>query len=64
MFVKPAPGVKVRDPHSRLHIPETGLEVPDTDIYWARRLADGDVVEVKPAAAVTPASQKAKESDR
>ncbi len=48
MFVKPRPGVKVRDPHSKLHIPEGGLEVPDTDTYWARRLRDGDVVRASP----------------
>ncbi len=48
MFVKPAPGVKVRDPHSRLHIPEDGIEVLDTDTFWTRRLRDGDVVEVEP----------------
>ncbi len=61
MFVKPAPGLKVRDPRSRLHIPETGLEVPDTDTYWARRLADGDIVEVKPAIVAKATSQKGKE---
>ena len=59
MFVKPRPGVKVRDPHSKLHIPEAGIEVSDTDTYWARRLADGDVVEVKPAA--KPPTLKGKE---
>jgi hypothetical protein len=44
MFVKPAPGVKVRDPRSKLHLPEGGKEVPATT-YWLRRLAAGDVVE-------------------
>ena len=61
MFVKPAPGVQVRDPRSLLHIPETGVEVPDADTYWARRLADGDVVEVKPAPAPKAPATKAKE---
>jgi hypothetical protein len=50
MLVKPAPGMKVRDPRSRLVVPELGLEVSASDSYWARRLADGDVVEVKPEA--------------
>lgn len=59
MLVKPREGVKVRDPVSKLHIPEAGIEVPNTDTYWARRLADGDVVEVKPAAKT--ASPKGKE---
>jgi hypothetical protein len=56
MFVKPAPGRKVRSPLSKQHIPETGVEVPDTDTYWVRRLQDGDVVEVKPVPDVAKAS--------
>lgn len=47
MFVKPAPGLKVRDPKSKLHIPEAGAEVPETDSYWVRRVQDGDVVVVE-----------------
>lgn len=47
MFVKPAAGVKVRDPISRLHLPEEGREVPE-DTYWTRRLAGGDVVRASP----------------
>lgn len=50
MLVKPAPGLKVRDPKTKQHIPDAGIEVSETDTYWARRLVDGDVVEVKPAA--------------
>jgi hypothetical protein len=59
MLVKPAPGLKVRDPQSKQHIPETGIEVSETDSYWARRLLDGDVVEVKPVTAAK--SPKGKE---
>ena len=55
MFVKPAPGLKVRDPKTLRHIPEEGIEVPDTDTFWHRRLLDGDVVEVK---VVTPPPPK------
>jgi hypothetical protein len=44
MFVKPAPGLRVRHPETRQHVPEAGIEVPDTDTYWTRRLQDGDVV--------------------
>lgn len=51
MIIKPAKGIKVRDPVSRLHIPETGVEVSDVDTYWARRLRSGDVVVVPPALA-------------
>lgn len=48
MFVKPAPGLKVRDPQSKRHLPEEGAEVPDSDSYWVRRLIDGDVVKAAP----------------
>lgn len=60
MFVKPAPGLKVRDPRTKQHIPETGADVPDGDTYWVRRLLDGDVVQVPPAAppAAKPSSSK------
>lgn len=47
MTVKPREGVKVRDPLSKRHIPESGIEVPDSDSYWHRRLQDGDVVQVE-----------------
>jgi hypothetical protein len=59
MFVKPVPGRKVRDPRTKQAIPETGIEVPDGDTYWTRRVLDGDVVVAKPAAA--PSSKFAKE---
>jgi hypothetical protein len=44
MRVKPAPGVKVRHPISRQHIPDSGIDVSDADSFWIRRLIDGDVV--------------------
>jgi len=43
MFVRPAPGVRVRNPQNRQHIPESGAHVP-RDQFWMRRLADGDVL--------------------
>lgn len=43
MYVKPAPGLVIRDPDLRDFLPQEGREVPDTD-YWNRRLRDGDVV--------------------
>jgi hypothetical protein len=46
MFVKPAPGLKVRHPISKFHIPDSGIEVPE-ESYWLRRLADGDVIRVE-----------------
>lgn len=54
MLIKPATGLKIRNPQSMLPIPETGLEVPDTDTYWQRRLADGDVVIVAPVVSPLP----------
>ncbi len=45
MFVKPAPGLKVRDPISKRHLPASGQEVP-MSAYWLRRLAEGDVLDV------------------
>jgi hypothetical protein len=47
MFVKPADGLKVRDPHSRRHLPPQGAFVP-REPYWLRRLDDGDVVDATP----------------
>ncbi|RMG60283.1 MAG: DUF2635 domain-containing protein [Gammaproteobacteria bacterium] len=44
--IKPAPGLRVRDPQTRRLLAEKG-EVKPRDGYWMRRLACGDVVEVK-----------------
>lgn len=57
VFVKPAEGLKVRDPVTMDHLPATGAEVPRTT-YWLRRLRDGDVVQAKRAAR-KPAKAKA-----
>ena len=43
MYVKPAPGLTIRDPDLFDFLPADGREVLDTD-YWNRRLRDGDVV--------------------
>ncbi|WP_454825395.1 DUF2635 domain-containing protein [Paraburkholderia xenovorans] len=55
MFVKPAPGLKIRDPELKDLIPDEGRNVSADDLYWHRRLRDGDVVLVEttgaPAAA-------------
>lgn len=56
MLVKPAPGLKVRDPVKKDYLPETGRTVSDTDLYWNRRLRDGDVVLVTPEPAVAAKS--------
>jgi len=55
--LKPAKGIKVRDPDTRLHIPQDGVDIPakmddgqlvPTDKLWRRYLKDGDVVIVTP----------------
>lgn len=43
MYVRPAPGIKIRDPDLLDFIPDEGREVPNTD-FWNRRLRDGDVI--------------------
>jgi len=42
--VRPASGLKIRDPETGHYLPETGQIVPRTP-FWLRRLKDGDVVE-------------------
>lgn len=49
LHVKPAEGLKVRDPLRNDHLPVEGREV-ENNAYWRARLRDGDVVEVEPAA--------------
>lgn len=43
MWVKPAPGRTVRDPASMAKLPPEGREVMDGDLFWVRRIRDGDV---------------------
>jgi hypothetical protein len=49
MFVKPAPGRTVRDPHSKALLPDEGREVNDGDLFWVRRVRDGDVIVEQPS---------------
>jgi hypothetical protein len=53
LYVKPAPGLVIRDPDMLDFLPEAGRAVPETD-YWHRRVRDGDVIEAQPCAE-TPA---------
>jgi hypothetical protein len=56
MFCKPAPGRLVRDPLTKIAMPEAGANVPDDGGYWSRRLRDGDIVLAEPVQpAATPA---------
>lgn len=57
--LKPVAGLVVRDPVTRQALPEEGALVDTADLYWVRRLNDGDVERVvTPAPAPTPASDK------
>ena len=64
MFVKPAPGLVVRDPVTKFPLPAEGREV-QLSSYWQRRLNSGDVVAIPSPAPLTlgsvalfPASDK------
>jgi hypothetical protein len=46
MYVKPANGLKIRDPFKKDHLPPQGREVSETDLYWHRHLLAGDIVVV------------------
>lgn len=62
MFIKPAPGLRVRrEDNPRELLPTEGDHVPRT-AYWLRRLAEGDVLLADApieAATVTKAAVKA-----
>lgn len=65
MWIKPKDGLLVRRPESRLHgyVPPTGMQVADTDLYWARLLGWGDVIEMDPPpAAPEPAEGEAEKA--
>jgi len=54
MYVKPAPGLSIRDPDLKDLLPVSGRLVPDTD-YWLRRVRDNDVIEAEaPAEGESP----------
>lgn len=70
MYVKPAPGIALRDPVTKRLIssepidgietdlvPVQGMTVDDNDMYWIRRIRDKDAVQVPqpaPSAPVAP----------
>lgn len=53
--LKPAPGLVIKKPDGSKLAAE-GEKVPRTS-FWLKRLADGDVIEVKPAAKATKKPQ-------
>lgn len=50
MKVFPVPGRLVRDPATGLELGTEGFDITDTDAFWLRRLADGDVTDTGPEA--------------
>lgn len=44
IYVRPAPGMRVRDPHTKQVLPEEGATKP-RDSYWERRVLFGDCLE-------------------
>ena len=48
-FLKPVPGVKIRDPKTKDFLPDEGRRVEMT-VYWNRRIQDGTVTSVEAAA--------------
>lgn len=57
IFVKPSPGLVVRDPINGQILAAEG-EVKPRSTYWLRRLRDGDVQEGPLPAAEVPATEK------
>lgn len=63
MKVKPAKGMLVRDPYTRVPLPPEGRNVPENS-YWLRRVMFGDVVKIgEPEAEVKPATKPKPKSD-
>ncbi len=60
MFIKPAPGIKLRDPETKQFIPESGQEVGEFDLYWIRRINDGDAIRVTTETPETTSGKLAK----
>lgn len=44
MFIKPSPGIIIRDPFNQQVLPVSGVEVSGNESFWIRRLKDGSVV--------------------
>lgn len=64
MRIKPAPGLKVRDPITKQLLPDDGIDVPDDSILWTKILNDGDVVLMTPSKPTASTPPAAKEGDK
>lgn len=51
IHLQPTGGRRVRDPATGQPIPASGVHVPSS-VYWARRLREGDVIQVDAAPGV------------
>lgn len=51
MYIKPIGNKQIPDPVRGGFLPQAGGEVDVNDMYWQRRINDGDVAEVKPKSA-------------
>lgn len=60
MKVYPVPGRLVRDPVSGIELGADGLGVKDSDAFWLRRLADGDVTDTAVVTNNAPAGKPEK----
>lgn len=61
MLIVPAPDRLVRDPETRRQVGAEGLDIDPTNLYWARLLRDGDVVEAPPATTKAPKAAPSEE---
>lgn len=61
--IRAAEGRLVRDPKTMRPIPDDGIDVADTDVFWYRRIAAGDVVICDPPVPATPAAPAARKRD-
>lgn len=44
--LKPAKGIKIRDPRTKDHLPEEG-RLTEMSVYWRRRIQDGTVTVIE-----------------
>ena len=56
MFVKPAEGLRIRDPNTLLPLPSVGREVPE-DAFWLLLERHGDVVRAEPPGTEPPLAE-------
>ncbi|MFD1557089.1 DUF2635 domain-containing protein [Paraburkholderia silviterrae] len=61
MKVYPVPGRRVRDPVTKQFLTASGLDVPETDLFWARRLRDEDVTLTVPKTDEAPTAPAAEQ---